>query len=196
MPQKRLLPPIYEDGFGQPVGLTAGRLYNNQTLPLVREVSNQLADIAEGNEPSDDAYTHILTVWGQYIDHDYGLTPQSKSISAFQGNVRCESTCSNLNPCYPIQLPENDELRSRGRQCLPFFRSASICGTDTTGKCSKFSSIINLKKALLNYLLNNIKFSQTSSNGQSLVLSYHIFHSWSQSQNRGLRFPGLKKFLL
>ena len=84
MPQKRILPPIYEDGFGQPVGFTAGRLYNNRSLPLVREVSNQLADIAEGNEPSDNAYTHILTVWGQYIDHDYGLTPQSKSISAFQ----------------------------------------------------------------------------------------------------------------
>jgi len=25
---------------------------------------------------SDIQYTHLLTVWGQYIDHDLGITPQ------------------------------------------------------------------------------------------------------------------------
>ena len=191
MPQKRLLPPIYEDGFGQPVGLTAGRLYNNQTLPLVREVSNQLADIAEGNEPSDDAYTHILTVWGQYIDHDYGLTPQSKSISAFQGNVRCESTCSNLNPCYPIQLPENDELRSRGRQCLPFFRSASICGTDTTGKCSKFS----LSTFFISFLIFYEILSNLHKHRRMVKFSFFNVISFKVAfQNRGFHFSGFQIF--
>ena len=64
-----------------------------------------------------------MTVWGQYIDHDMDLTPQSKAITTFQGNVRCENTCQNLNPCFPIQLPLNDPKRAAGRACLPFFRS-------------------------------------------------------------------------
>ena len=82
---KRVLRPIYEDNIGQPIGMNFGQLYNNNTLPLVREVSNRLANVADRDIVSDVALTHIVTVWGQYIDHDLGLTPQSKAISAFQG---------------------------------------------------------------------------------------------------------------
>ena len=130
MPFKRLLNPIYQDDIGKPLTSVAGR-----ALPLVREVPNSLA--REGlidTVGRDEEFNHIITVWGQYIDHDMDITPQSKAISAFQGNVRCETTCENLNPCFPIQLPSNDPKRlgEAGRQCLPFFRSASVCGTGST----------------------------------------------------------------
>ncbi|CAG5103234.1 Oidioi.mRNA.OKI2018_I69.chr1.g678.t1.cds [Oikopleura dioica] len=139
MPQRRVLPSIYEDNISLPVGIDPAIRYaggtrsadqtQGQPLPLVRAVSNSLARVAEADVISDIQYTHLLTVWGQYIDHDLGITPQSKSISSFQGNTRCESTCENLNPCFPIQLPAGDPKLLLGRQCLPFFRSAAICGT-------------------------------------------------------------------
>ena len=87
MPQRRVLPAIYEDNISQPVGIdptvrySAGRRSADQTqgrpLPLVRAVSNSLARVADADVISDVQYTHLLTVWGQYIDHDLGITPQA-----------------------------------------------------------------------------------------------------------------------
>ena len=123
MPQRRLLEPIYEDDIGAPVGSDPAILYNGFRLPLVRQVSNVVGGERIQQSGQDELYNHIMTVWGQYIDHDMDLTPQSKAITTFQGNVRCENTCQNLNPCFPIQLPLNDPKRAAGRACLPFFRS-------------------------------------------------------------------------
>ena len=123
MPQKRLLEPIYEDGLGAPVGSDPAVRYNGFALPLVRAVSNLVGGERIVSDGRDGLYNHILTVWGQYIDHDMDLTPQSRAITTFQGNVRCQNTCQNLNPCFPIQLPLNDPKRQLGRSCLPFFRS-------------------------------------------------------------------------
>jgi len=52
----------------------------------------------------DPQYSHMLVVWGQYIDHDTDFTPQSLSTSTFQGMTDCKKTCMNLSPCYPIQV--------------------------------------------------------------------------------------------
>ena len=73
----------------------------------------------------------MLVVWGQYIDHDMDLTPQSLSTSTFQGLTDCSQTCENEPPCYPMLVPENDP-RIEGVRCLPFFRSAAVCGTGDT----------------------------------------------------------------
>jgi len=87
MPQRRVLPSIYEDNISLPVGIdptirySAGSRSVDQTqgqpLPLVRSVSNSLARVADADVISDIQYTHLLTVWGQYIDHDLGITPQA-----------------------------------------------------------------------------------------------------------------------
>lgn len=50
----------------------------------------------------DTDYSHMLVVWGQYIDHDFDLTPQSLSTSTFQGLTNCQQTCRNEPPCFPI----------------------------------------------------------------------------------------------
>ena len=47
--KKRILEAIYEDGIGEPVGYNPSRLYNNFTLPLVRDVSNRLAHVADND---------------------------------------------------------------------------------------------------------------------------------------------------
>ena len=85
MPQRRLLMPIYEDELGNAVGSDPAVVYNGFTLPLVRAVSNVVGGERIKQSGQDELYNHIMTVWGQYIDHDMDLTPQSKAITTFQG---------------------------------------------------------------------------------------------------------------
>ena len=104
MPQKRLLEPIYEDGIGSPVGSDPSILYNGFRLPLVREVSNVVGGERNQQDGQDQLYNHIMTVWGQYIDHDMDLTPQSKdSVQEFSFEIkpqssRCPITLSKSAP--------------------------------------------------------------------------------------------------
>ena len=81
------------------------------TIPLqaifftqVREVTRHLIQVSNEAVTEDDQYSDFLPVWGQYIDHDIALTPQSTSMAAFWGGVDCQMTCENQNPCFPIQV--------------------------------------------------------------------------------------------
>ncbi|KAM6149578.1 thyroid peroxidase [Erethizon dorsatum] len=119
----RWLPPAYEDGFSQPRGWNPDFLYNGFPLPPVREVTRQVIRVPNEAVTEDDQYSDFLTVWGQYIDHDIALTPQSPSAD-------CQLTCENRNPCFPIQLPAD---APPGPRCLPFSRSAAACGLGPPG---------------------------------------------------------------
>uniref|UniRef100_A0A8C0XC65 Thyroid peroxidase n=1 Tax=Castor canadensis TaxID=51338 RepID=A0A8C0XC65_CASCN len=124
----RWLPPVYEDGFSQPRGWNPTFLYNGFPLPPVgTQVTASL-----GWELVHDQYSDFLTAWGQYIDHDIALTPQSASTTAFSGGADCLLTCENQNPCFPIQLPANS-WPTAGAACLPFYRSSAACGTGDQG---------------------------------------------------------------
>lgn len=70
----------------------------------VREVTRHLIQVSNEAVTEDDQYSDFLTAWGQYIDHDIALTPQSTSTAAFWGGVDCQLTCENQNPCFPIQV--------------------------------------------------------------------------------------------
>ncbi|EGW04907.1 Thyroid peroxidase [Cricetulus griseus] len=96
----------------------------------VREVTSHLIQVSNEAVTEDDQYSDFLTVWGQYIDHDIALTPQSTSTTAFWEGVDCQLTCENQNPCFPIQLPSNS---SGTTACLPFYRSSAACGTGDQG---------------------------------------------------------------
>nr|XP_021499664.1 thyroid peroxidase-like [Meriones unguiculatus] len=122
----RWLPPVYEDGFSQPRGWNPNFLYNGFPLPPVREVTRHLIQVSNEAVTEDDQYSDFLSAWGQYIDHDIALTPQSTSTAAFWGGVDCQQTCENQYPCFPIQLPSNT---SGTTACLPFYRSSAACGT-------------------------------------------------------------------
>nr|XP_002130405.1 thyroid peroxidase [Ciona intestinalis] len=130
-PFVRWLPAKYENGFSTAIGWESDRLYNGHRLPLVREVSNDAMNTSNNQVTGDSSYSHMLVVWGQYIDHDIDFTPQSLSTSTFQGLTNCANTCENKSPCYPIQVPANDQ-RIKTAKCLPFFRSAAVCGTGDT----------------------------------------------------------------
>ncbi|XP_072514316.1 eosinophil peroxidase-like isoform X2 [Salminus brasiliensis] len=127
-PLARWLPPIYEDGISQPVGWNPGRLYNGVILPLVRLVSNRIASTKDSDVQGDREYTHLVTFFGQWNDHDLSFTPHSPSIRSFSSGIDCDASCERSEPCFPIQIPNGDPRLSKD-SCLPVFRSAPACGS-------------------------------------------------------------------
>lgn len=129
VPFPRLLEPIYENGFNTPVGWNRGKLYNGFHLPSSRLISSLL--MSTPHITQDDQHTHMLMQWGQFLDHDLDLAPQAISFSRFSDGTRCNETCENTNPCFPIPVPNSDQ-RIQTRTCLGFTRSSATCNTGST----------------------------------------------------------------
>ncbi|XP_029009545.2 eosinophil peroxidase [Betta splendens] len=127
IPYSRWLPPEYEDVWGAPRGWDPQRTYHNASLPPVRLVSQEVLFTHNNNISLDSTLSHLLVEWGQWIDHDMVLTPQSPSTAAFMTGADCTHTCSTDTPCFPIQIPASDP-RHGVQTCMPFFRSAPSCG--------------------------------------------------------------------
>nr|XP_046208033.1 thyroid peroxidase [Oncorhynchus gorbuscha] len=102
-PYSRWLPPEYEDIRGVPRGWDPEHTYYNYTLPPVRLISQTVLYTHNENISLDSSLSHLLVEWGQWIDHDFALTPQSPSTAAFRTGADCTRTCSRDTPCFPIQ---------------------------------------------------------------------------------------------
>ncbi|KAM9495180.1 eosinophil peroxidase [Clarias gariepinus] len=125
-PYARWLPPAYEDFHGTPRGWNPQHTYSNFTLPPVRRVSQEVLYTQNEKISMDMSLSHLLVEWGQWIDHDLSLTPQSPSTASFRTGADCTRTCSRDTPCFPIQIPLSDPRRGV-QSCMPFFRSAPSC---------------------------------------------------------------------
>uniref|UniRef100_A0A3Q3AMJ0 Myeloid-specific peroxidase n=2 Tax=Kryptolebias marmoratus TaxID=37003 RepID=A0A3Q3AMJ0_KRYMA len=129
-PFTRWLPSEYDDGISQPKGFNRNRRFNNFVLPLVRQVSNNILSTTDAGVVSDRDFTHMVTLFGQWNDHDLTFTPFSPSIRSFSNGLNCNEKCENAEPCIPILIPPGDpRLPSRADSCIPAFRSAPACGT-------------------------------------------------------------------
>lgn len=128
-------------------------------MPQVREVSNRILRTSDSQVDSDPLYTHLVTIFGQWTDHDLTFTPHSPVIRSFSNGIDCEKSCDRTEPCFPIevssappqtlrnrrkknnkplpprgQIPRNDPRFGRNsEECIPFFRSAPTCGSGNTG---------------------------------------------------------------
>ena len=93
IPFKRLLHPIYEDNLHLPVGWLDDKLYNGFKLPNPRKVTLRL--LSSINLEDDDRNTLMLTMMGQFIDHDLSFSLPSVSLSTFDriNSVDCQTTC-------------------------------------------------------------------------------------------------------
>uniref|UniRef100_A0A8C1FBD8 Myeloid-specific peroxidase n=1 Tax=Cyprinus carpio carpio TaxID=630221 RepID=A0A8C1FBD8_CYPCA len=127
----RWLPAQYEDGISQPKGWDPNKLHNDAALPLVRLVSNRILSTADADIESDREFTFMLTIFGQWVDHDLTLTPFSPSIRSFSNGLNCDESCERSEPCFPIPAPPGDP-RLRADTCLPVFRSSPACGSGNT----------------------------------------------------------------
>lgn len=65
MPFKRLLPPVYENGFNAPVGWNSDRRYFGFTKPNARSVSIKIIS-TERITPNLD-FSAMLMQWGQFL---------------------------------------------------------------------------------------------------------------------------------
>ncbi|XP_069020373.1 eosinophil peroxidase isoform X1 [Embiotoca jacksoni] len=129
-PFARWLPAEYDDGISLPKGWDRNRTFNNFLLPLVRQVSNNILSTTDASVVNDREFTHMVTLFGQWNDHDLTFTPFSPSIRSFSNGVNCEESCEHTEPCIPIPIPRGDpRLPSGPDSCIPSFRSAPVCGT-------------------------------------------------------------------
>ncbi|PWA26583.1 hypothetical protein CCH79_00000836, partial [Gambusia affinis] len=129
-PFTRWLPSEYDDGISQPKGWNRTRRFNNFLLPLVRQVSNNILSTTDAGVVNDTEYSHMVTLFGQWNDHDLTFTPFSPSIRSFSKGLNCDESCEQSEPCIPIPIPPRDpRIPSRPDTCIPAFRSAPACGT-------------------------------------------------------------------
>ncbi|XP_067466687.1 eosinophil peroxidase-like [Thunnus thynnus] len=133
-PFTRWLPAEYQDKISLPKGWDPKQKVNKRFLPLVREVSNRILRTATSDVESDPLYTHLVTIFGQWTDHDLTFTPHSPVIRSFSNGIDCDKSCERTEPCFPIELPKEDPRFGRNsEECIPFFRSAAACGSGNTG---------------------------------------------------------------
>lgn len=125
---RRILQPIYENGFSSPIGWTKGKLYFGFPKPSARLVSTSV--IATKVITQDETITHMVMQWGQFLDHDLDHAIPSVSSESWDG-IDCKKSCEYAAPCYPIEVPENDP-RIKNRRCIDLVRSSAICGSGMT----------------------------------------------------------------
>ena len=64
---------------------------------------------------------------------DMGHTVMAMSLNRFSNGIACRDSCTNDQPCFPIQVMGNDSLRAHlPDKCMEFVRSSVMCGTGET----------------------------------------------------------------
>jgi peroxidase len=130
-PLKRLLNADYQNGFSTPRGWNKSQSYNGYMLPNARDISNHI--ISTKNITNDLKYSLMLMQWGQFVDHDMGHTVMAASLNRFSNGIACRDSCTNEQPCFPIEVFHNDTLRTHlPNKCMEFVRSSAVCGTGET----------------------------------------------------------------
>ncbi|NXD12300.1 PERE peroxidase, partial [Nothocercus nigrocapillus] len=125
----RWLPAEYEDGMSVPKGASEGKLYNGFPLPLVRKVSNEIAQTANNTITHDPDLSLVFMHWGQWIIHDMDLAPFNSA--GVNEDLQCETDCLFKSPCFPIKFPPDDPRMQRSNSCMPFIQTASTCNPKT-----------------------------------------------------------------
>ncbi|XP_069104358.1 myeloperoxidase-like [Argopecten irradians] len=110
--QIRLIPAQYADGIGSPRNESVKTVKGvHLPLPNPRTISATILrndSLGNATDTPDDLYrTMMMTVWGQFLDHDITETPMTKGL--YDTSVAC---CT---------LPEAERrLRPRPNQCVDF----------------------------------------------------------------------------
>ncbi|XP_074079725.1 lactoperoxidase-like [Macrotis lagotis] len=125
----RWLPAEYEDGISQPYGWTPGKKKNGFVLPLVREVSNQIASYLHENDDLDPIWSLNLMQWGQWVDHDLDFAPDTELMVSEYTKEQCDEHCIQEDNCFPIMFPPGDPKLNKQGLCMPFFRAGFVCPT-------------------------------------------------------------------
>lgn len=184
---RRILKPIYENGFGTPVGWNKDMKYYGYPKPSSRLVSTTVISTKEVT--SDSEITHMVMQFGQFLDHDLDHAIPSVSSETWDG-IDCKKTCDYAAPCYPMDVPPNDP-RVKNRRCIDFFRSSAICGS---GMTSVFFDNIQHREQI-NQLTSYIDASQVYGFSEELAKDLRDLNGEGGRLREGVVFPGRKPLL-
>ena len=126
---RRVLPALYEDGIGAPIGRRQAKkeFGKDPFAPPAPSARNISASIIRPSFVNEVPLTHILMQWGQFLDHDMDLGPEIEA--------ECES-CKFTDICEPIRVFPTDLKFGVGTfqnaDCLEFRRAVPICKPGTT----------------------------------------------------------------
>jgi len=114
-PYKRIIPPDYNDGVGEPRSL--GK--DGSPLPLPRVLTTS---VFERGQAAYTQFTTMIMQWGQFISHDMVHTPQSGASCCNKDKMKPVSELSDK--CMPIEIPATDPVMAPlGVECMSFVRS-------------------------------------------------------------------------
>ncbi|XP_022903530.2 peroxidasin [Onthophagus taurus] len=186
-PFRRILKPIYENGFSTPVGWNKETKYYGFPKPSSRLISTTL--ISTKKITPDTEITHMVMQWGQFLDHDLDHAIPSVSSESWDG-IDCKKSCDYAAPCYPIDVPPGDP-RIQNRRCIDFVRSSSICGS---GMTSVFFDAIQPREQI-NQLTSFIDASQVYGFSDELARDLRDLTTELGLLRVGPTFPGRKPLL-
>ena len=113
-PFKRLLVSAYDDYVTEP---RTKSVVKGKYLPNVRKV----ATIVHESQRTISEWSHFMTYFGQFVDHDLTLTPKASYGNGLIKNCPCGS----FDPeCFNIQIPNGDKTYF-GQKCISFVRSSA-----------------------------------------------------------------------
>lgn len=184
---RRLLQPTYENGLSSPIGWTKGKLYHGFAKPSARLVSTTV--IATETITQDEHITHMVMQWGQFLDHDIDHAIPSVSSESWDG-IDCKKSCDYAAPCYPIEVPPNDE-RVTNRRCIDLVRSSAICGS---GMTSVFFDAIQPREQI-NQLTSYIDASQVYGYSNQVSRDLRNFTTDDGLLRVGVHFPNQRSML-
>ncbi|XP_077302328.1 peroxidasin [Arctopsyche grandis] len=184
---RRILKPIYENGFSQPVGWSKDMKYNGYTLPSARLVSSKL--ISTTKVTPDSRISHMVMQWGQFLDHDMDHATPSVTSQSWDG-IDCKRSCDYAAPCFPIDIPQNDP-RVSNRRCIDFIRSSSVCGS---GMTSVFFNEVQPREQI-NQLTTFIDASQVYGYDENIAEDLRNLTTDDGLLREGVTFPGKKALL-
>ncbi|XP_044529535.1 lactoperoxidase [Gracilinanus agilis] len=133
----RWLPAEYEDGISLPYGWTPGAKRNGFPLPLVRDVSNQIAGYLNKPDEPDPSWSLMLMQWGQWVDHDLDFAPDTELIVNEHSKKQCDELCIQEDNCFPIMFPPGDPKLKKQGPCMPFFRAGFVCPSDPSSSLTR-----------------------------------------------------------
>lgn len=184
---RRILYPIYENGFSEPIGWNRELKYNGFTLPSARLVSTSIITTTKITE--DVKITHMTMQWGQWLDHDLDHSLPPVSVQSWDG-VDCKKTCDYAAPCFPIDVPPNDP-RVSNRRCIDFIRTSSVCGSGMTSVL--FGKL--QPREQINQLTSFIDASQVYGFEESVAEDLRDLTNDNGVLRVGATFPGKKPLL-
>ncbi|PSN38523.1 hypothetical protein C0J52_20098 [Blattella germanica] len=134
-PFRRTLPPDYADGISAPRG-AIGR-----PLPSARDISVLVHRPMYHDDP---AFTVMLAVWGQFIDHD--ITATALSVSSDGGAISCCGSEAIHPDCFPVLVDVNDPyFHQFNLTCMEFVRSAPapVCNLGPREQLNQASAFLD-----------------------------------------------------